>query len=85
MDILSTDGRPKVVVGLKETKDAIISLLENKRARRYNLQVALMLFIILYSGVRLSSLIPSYKFMEDEWKYLTHAEPNQMLLNICYT
>jgi hypothetical protein len=87
MAILSTNGRPKHVVGLKETRDAIVVLVQDTHMRQYNLQVALMLLIVLYSGVRLSSLIPTYKCLQNDWKYLkwkvrnmTDAIPNQKLL-----
>lgn len=70
MGVLSVNGRRKVVVGLDETVLAIKELLKDSKIDTYNVQVACMLLIILYSGIRLSSLVPGEKCFEHEWKYL---------------
>lgn len=70
MGVLSVKGRKKVVVGIDETIMAVEELLKELKIDVYNIQVACMLLIILYSGVRPSSLVPKEKCFEHEWKYL---------------
>lgn len=71
MGLLSNEGRKKTVVGVKETRLAVEALVKSQSGDlSYNLQVSALLLIILYSGIRLSSVMPKERCLEGEQKYL---------------
>ncbi|OAC98980.1 hypothetical protein MUCCIDRAFT_85526 [Mucor lusitanicus CBS 277.49] len=70
LGLLSTKGKPKLVVDVSDVKLVVAALFTNKKRKTYYLQLAVMILIILYSGVRLSSLVPKEKALEEDWEML---------------
>ncbi|KAI8070675.1 hypothetical protein BC940DRAFT_331513 [Gongronella butleri] len=72
--ILSNTGRPKRIVTKIELNHAIKTTLLDPVVHRnvaYQIQLVALILTIFYTGVRLGNLMPSHKFLKDEWRALT--------------
>jgi hypothetical protein len=70
--LLSTSGRPKVVVTCNDVKNAIATNLAEEVARnsQYTLQLISMILILFYTGVRLASIVAPMKMLKEDWRVL---------------
>ncbi|CAO3638676.1 unnamed protein product [Cunninghamella blakesleeana] len=72
MGLLSVTGKPKLYLTAGDIDFAIRNYLESDITRdpNYTIQLIALLNIILFTGVRLGSIIPSQRHVADNWKYL---------------
>jgi hypothetical protein len=58
LGLLSTNGRPKVVISAHDVQAAISKTVDDvARDKAYTLQIISLILILLYTGVRLGSFI----------------------------
>ncbi|KAI8070676.1 hypothetical protein BC940DRAFT_331514 [Gongronella butleri] len=72
--LLSNSGRPKKIVNQLELNHAIkFALLEPvmHRSVPYQLQLVTLMLTVFYTGVRLGSIVPSQKFLQNDWRSVT--------------
>lgn len=68
--ILSNVGRKKHVVNENQVTDAVSTLLGRTDMIAYQAQVSLLLVVMLFSGLRLGSLIPPAEQFQEDWPYI---------------
>jgi hypothetical protein len=69
--LLLTKGRPKVVISAHDVQAVISKTVDDvARDKAYTLQIISLILILLYTGVRLGSVIAPDKKFAQEWKFL---------------